>query len=176
MQHYDHVRLIQKGVEKKRQVWADFGSGDGAFTLALRDTGGVETDIYSIDKDEDRLKIQKKIFDRMFSEYTVHFIHEDFTHPLDLPPLDGIIMANSLHFLEKKIPFLIDIKQYLKRNGKLILVEYNVDSGNMWVPYPISFRSFKQICRETGFQDPELLGEIPSEFLKEIYSAQTYVR
>ena len=36
MDHTDHVNLIRAGVSTGG-VWADFGSGGGAFTLALAD-------------------------------------------------------------------------------------------------------------------------------------------
>lgn len=173
MNHYDHMRLLRSAVTPKKQIWADFGSGDGAFTLALRELGGEETEIYSVDVDSSRLSIQKKHFDEMFSRSNIHFLHEDFTKPLDMPMLDGIIMANSLHYIEKKIPFLIDVKDYLKPTGKLVIVEYNSEVGNRWVPFPLPFNRFEKLCQETGFLAPQKIGSQPSEFLREIYSAVT---
>lgn len=40
MEHHDHVALIQEAV--RGRVWADLGSGTGAFTLALADLLGHE--------------------------------------------------------------------------------------------------------------------------------------
>lgn len=173
MNHYDHMRLLRPAVSSKKQVWADLGSGDGAFTLALAELGGKETEIYSVDKDESRLNLQKKHMGGMFPGSRVYFLQEDFTYPLDIPLMDGIIMANSLHFIENKIPFLIDLKAYLKPSGKLLIVEYNSEAGNPWVPYPISFHSLEKLCQETGFLPPQKIGRQPSEFLKEMYSAVT---
>ncbi|TMD25838.1 MAG: class I SAM-dependent methyltransferase, partial [Chloroflexi bacterium] len=51
MNHEDHVRLLRKGIVEPGGVWADFGSGAGAFTLALADLLGTEGSIYSVDKD-----------------------------------------------------------------------------------------------------------------------------
>jgi len=171
MNHYDHMRLLRPAVTTKKQVWADLGSGDGAFTLALRELGGEATEIYSVDIDESRLALQKKHFDEMFPGSKVHFFHENFTQPLDIPMMDGIIMANSLHYIENKIPFLIDLKEYLKPTGKLLIVEYNSEAGNRWVPYPLSLQALGKLCQETGFLPPQKIGSQPSEFLKEIYSA-----
>ena len=42
MNHEDHVRLLRKGIVEPGGVWADFGSGAGAFTLALADLLGTE--------------------------------------------------------------------------------------------------------------------------------------
>lgn len=172
MVHEDHVRLISKAVLRGPGVWADLGSGEGAFTLALRDLGGEEVEIYSVDKDEHSLDKQKRAFAEMFPETAINFLHADFTGSLDLPPLDGVLMANSLHYIKDHVGFLRHLRDYLKPGGKLVLVEYNVDHGNIWVPYPLSFATFKQQAEAAGFQDVRLLATIPSHFLSEIYAAE----
>ncbi len=63
MQHSDHINLIKKAISKTGGVWADLGSGEGAFTLGLRDLAGPNIEIYSVDKDKKRLKQQKGRFD-----------------------------------------------------------------------------------------------------------------
>jgi tRNA A58 N-methylase Trm61 len=35
MDHQDHIALLRDGVATEYGIWADFGSGTGAFTLAL---------------------------------------------------------------------------------------------------------------------------------------------
>jgi hypothetical protein len=56
----------------------------------------------------------------------------------------------------------------------LLLVEYNVDSGNPWVPYPLSFESYRTLAPRAGFSEPKLLDTAPSRFLKGFYSAVAY--
>jgi SAM-dependent methyltransferase len=169
MTHPDHVRLIQKAVTPG--IWADFGSGEGAFTLALRDAGGDEIKIYSVDKDAQKLQKQAILFNIFFPDSHVHYLHEDIAKPLDLPLLDGIVMANVLHYFVDPVQILKQISGYLKEKGKLIVIEYNADKGNVWVPYPISFERLKTIAPDAGLSDPEFLDKEPSQFLKEIYSA-----
>jgi hypothetical protein len=55
-----------------------------------------------------------------------------------------------------------------------LLVEYNVDSGNPWVPHPLSFETYRSLAPRAGFSEPRLLGTVPSRFLREIYSALVY--
>lgn len=172
MNHNDHVYLLKNAINKNGGLWADFGSGEGAFTLALRDLAGETVKIYSIDKSKSALQIQKEKFEAKFPNTNIEYIHEDFTIELKLPKLDGIIMANSLHFLKEKLPFLKKIKEYIKENGKLIIVEYNIDIGNIWVPYPASFESFKKLAVKAGFSKVSFLANRPSDFLNEIYSAE----
>lgn len=192
MNHQDHVNLLRGAVTPPGGRWADFGSGDGAFTLALRELIGEEGEIFSIERDKARLDQQQRNFRNKFRDSNIHFIHADFTlashhdgdlkskYPtgvvttcdtLDLPPLDGIVMANALHFFRDKEKILRQLRDYLKNAGRLVLVEYNVDSGNPWVPYPISFESFVPLAQRVGFAEPRRLATVPSRFLREIYSA-----
>jgi hypothetical protein len=98
----------------------------------------------------------------------------DFSGALSLPPLDGIVMANSLHYFKDREKILRHVRSFLKLNGALLLVEYNVDSGNPWVPYPLSFDTFRLLAPRAGFSEPQILDTAPSRFLKEFYSALAY--
>ena len=42
MVHKDYVFLLKKAVTEETKVWADFGSGEGSFALALRDLRGPQ--------------------------------------------------------------------------------------------------------------------------------------
>ena len=171
MNHNDHVHLLQKGIPGPGGVWADLGSGSGAFTLALADLIGATGHIYSVDKDRGALREQERAMRSRFSGTTVHYLTADFTQLLDLPPLDGIVMANSLHYVRKKDPVLQLVRSYLKPGGRLLIVEYNADRGNMWVPYPFSYPTWEVLARQNGFSGTQLLATVPSRFFGEIYSA-----
>lgn len=176
MTHEEHVHLIKKAITKTGGSWADFGSGDGAFTLALRDLTGPLARIFSIDKDKNRLQTQEKAFEKMFSSFDIRFLATDFTMDIELPPLDGILMANSLHYVEDQADFLTKIKDYLKPEGKLIFVEYNTDVGNEWVPYPVSYTKLEELTKQSGYITVELLEKVPSKYWNEMYSAQAFPR
>jgi len=171
MNHNDHVNLLRNGIPGPGGVWADLGSGSGAFTLALADLIGATGHIYSVDKDRGALREQERAMRSRFSGTTVHYLTADFTQLLDLPPLDGIVMANSLHYVRKKDPVLQLIRSYLKPAGRLLIVEYNADRGNMWVPYPFSYRTWEVLAGQNGFSSTQLLATVPSRFFGEIYSA-----
>jgi ubiquinone/menaquinone biosynthesis C-methylase UbiE len=174
MDHNDHIYLLQKGIPAKGGVWADFGSGRGAFTLALADHLGPAGIIYSVDRDSNELAQQERLLSSRFPQVTVHYLAADFTHPLILPPLDGIIMANALHFSRQKEQLVRRVKSCLRPGGRFLLIEYNTDRGNPWVPHPLSFATWQKLAPEIGFQNTELLQTVPSSFLGEFYSAVSW--
>jgi ubiquinone/menaquinone biosynthesis C-methylase UbiE len=174
MNHKDHVYLLQKGVPEQGGTWADLGSGAGAFTLALADLLGPAGQIYSVDKDKGALREQERAMGANFPTIAVHYTDADFTLRLDLPLLDGIVMANSLHYVRQKDPVLQLVRSYLRPGGRLILVEYNSDRGNMWVPYPLSTKTWEALAGRNGFAGTRLLATVPSRFFGEIYSAVSF--
>jgi ubiquinone/menaquinone biosynthesis C-methylase UbiE len=174
MNHEDHVNLLRKGIPGPGGVWADLGSGGGAFTLALADLIGPAGEIYSVDKDGSALRQQEKAMQTHFATTTVHYMAADFTRKLALPALDGIVMANSLHFVRGKEPVLQLVRSYLRPGGRLLLVEYNADHGNMWVPYPLSYATWEALAQQSGFGSTRLLATVPSRFFREIYSAASW--
>lgn len=171
MDHRDHVNLLRDGVSASGGTWADFGSGGGAFTLALADLLGPGAAIYSIDQDGRALREQQRHMQRRFPGVDVHYLAADFTHPLDLPPLDGLVMANSLHFHRDKLPIVRQLRRYLKPHGVFLLIEYNTDRGNRWVPYPLSYTTWEALAREAGLRETMQIAAHPSRFLREIYAA-----
>jgi SAM-dependent methyltransferase len=176
MNHADHVDLLRGGVPIPGGVWADLGSGSGAFTLALAELLGPGGEIYSIDKDRRALHTQKRAIQAQFPKTNVHYLDRDFTQPLELPPLDGAVLANALHFQphRRQAQVIQRLKSYLRPGGSFILVEYNVDRGNFWVPHPLSYQSWEKLARESGFAQTHLLAARPSRFLREIYAAVSW--
>lgn len=172
MDHIDHVNLLRPANLNADGYWADLGAGSGAFTLALRELIGPDAIIHAVDKDRSALKELERAYRARFPlNSNLILLPNDFSRPLTLPPLDGIVMANSLHFFKDKVKVLQHVRTFLKPDGKLLLVEYNVDSGNLWVPYPFSFDTFRKLTVQAGFTEPHLLAKHPSSFLKEFYSA-----
>lgn len=175
MNHNDHVDLL-RGTVEAGGVWADFGSGAGAFTLALADLLGPSGRIYSVEREARALREQQSAMRGHFPNAHVEYVTADFTRTLDLPPLDGIVMANSLHFIRDKAPVLALMRSYLKPDGRFVLVEYNADHGNTWVPYPLSYPTWERMARQNGFSATRKLAAVPSRFLGEIYSAVSWMR
>lgn len=162
--------LIGPGVSAGETAWADLGSGTGAFTITLRDLLGPDADIYSVEVDEGRLARQEQIFRAMDGGARTHFLAADFTQPLDLPPLDGLLCANSLHFLHDPVPTLARLRGLLKPTGKLLVVEYAMQTANPWVPYPMPFERLRRIAGDAGYGEPTRLALVQTS-ARRMYSA-----
>ena len=176
MEHNDHVNLLRPANIKRGSSWADLGAGSGAFTFALRELIGRTANIYAVDKDHVSLnKLEQDHRARFGDSQNLNLIAGDFSRTLILPPLDGIVMANALHFFKDKVKMLSHVRSFLKPDGALLLVEYNVDSGNPWVPYPLTFETYRALAPRANFTEPRLLAKAPSRFLREFYSAVSYV-
>ena len=172
MNHADHVALLARGVTQgEGGMWADLGAGTGAFTLALADLIGPHGVIHAIDRDRAALAELRNAFVSSVPQAELRARNADFTRRLDLSDLDGVVMANSLHFVEMKIPVLALVRGYLKHGGRLLVVEYDSDRGNDWVPYPMTFETWRDVAAEAGFVETRRLATVPSRFLHRIYSA-----
>lgn len=172
MNHADHVRLIAPGVPAGGGGrWADFGAGTGAFTLALREIAGPEVEMLAVDRDAGDLRTLQRAMQRQFPGTHLRPQLADFTRPLDLPPLDGILAANAMHYVRDQAALLRGWRQYLAPGGRLVVVEYDTDRGNHWVPYALSFPTFTTLAQEAGFAAPQRIGTHPSRFLGRFFAA-----
>jgi SAM-dependent methyltransferase len=129
--------------------------------------------IWSVDRDSHLLEEQTAAFRALPAGAAprVHALVGDFTRPLTLPALDGIVMANSLHFVADPEPVLRRIVGLLRAGGRFVLVEYDADRGNHWVPHPISAARWPSLAEAAGLRDVREIGRRGSRFLNAIYSA-----
>ena len=167
MERADLVALLRDGVTTKGGSWADLGAGDGAFTFALAELLGPGAQITAIDRDPGALR-------RLASAAggaQIETLVADFTRRLALSGLDGAVMANSLHFVRDKAPVLAAVHNLLRPGGTLIVVEYETDRGNPWVPHPFSFRTWGGLAATAGFENVRLLHRHPSRHFGSMYSA-----
>ena len=85
MNHADHVQLIEAGIERNSGgIWADFGAGSGAFTLALRDIAGPDIDLIAIDRDRASLQTLRATMERRFPGTRLRLLEADIAGHLTL--------------------------------------------------------------------------------------------
>ena len=174
MDHRDHVELLRAAVEPGGS-WADIGAGEGAFTLALADLLGPGGRILAIDRDRGALGRNEEAVQARFPTVALTGVVADFTRPLllDDGELDGLVAANSLHYVPRaaQADVIRSLASNLRPGGRFVVVEYDADRGNPWVPHPFSARSWPRLAADAGLVDPRPMGRVPSRFLGAIYSA-----
>jgi SAM-dependent methyltransferase len=170
----DLVGLLRGGIDTRGGNWADLGAGEGAFTLALADLLGPGAHITAVDRDTGALRRLGAEVGRRFPTTRVETLVADFRKTLPLAGLDGVVMANSLHFVRDKEPVLSGVKAMLRPGGRLIVVEYGSDRGNPWVPHPFTYARWERMAAEAGFERTRQLGTVPSRYLGSMYSAVTF--
>jgi SAM-dependent methyltransferase len=162
MKPFDATELITKGISANTpQRWADLGCGSGTFTAALSGLLLPGSQLFAVDK-----KFQ--VFPKN-QQVMVNFIQADFEKDmLPLPGLDGILMANSLHFTKDKSK----LETYFISNPTFLIIEYDTNSGNRWVPFPLAFQNLKVLFNELGYATINKMAERTSVYNNAcIYSA-----
>jgi len=82
------------------------------------------------------------------------------------------VAANSLHFVprDRQVAIVRALAEHLRPGGVFVVVEYDTDRGNPWVPNPFSYPSWERLATAAGLVDPRRTGRVPSRFLGAIYS------
>lgn len=159
----DARRFIEKAILPQKGTWADIGAGTGTFTQALQ---SILTDgkVLAVDKNP---HVLWREFGHQSpdSPVVVEVVEADFTKAMDLPPLDGILIANALHYATDPLNALGNVLASLKAGGTFLLIEYETDKPRTpWVPHPVSFARFGELCSQVGLSQPELMDSRPSQY------------
>ncbi|SDM31662.1 Methyltransferase domain-containing protein [Catalinimonas alkaloidigena] len=139
------------------QQWADLGCGSGLFSQALASFLPSGSRIFCVDKERQTLRSSAE------GEVTLEFLQRDFVRqPLLWTDLEGVLMANSLHYVHNQAAFLRRTQAHLTPQGHFLLVEYDTEHANRWVPYPLSFARLEKLADQLGFAQVNKLAEHPS--------------
>ena len=172
MKHEEAVALLEGAVPRGRGTWADLGCGDGVFTEGLLELLGAGSRIYAIDCDR---RVIEALHRHMADWPEVIPIWADFTQPeipgLLAPYLDGILLANALHYARDAAEVLTRLAKRLRPGGRVVLVEYDRRVANPWVPYPIGIARLDRLAHAAGLTKPVVVARRPSKFTGELYVA-----
>lgn len=159
MQVGDAVAMLAgSGLESLgAMTWADLGCGDGTFTVALADLLAPRSVIHAIDRDRSALK-------RIPShrhDVRIHPHVGDFIEPWPFGSVDGILMANSFHYVANQEAFVRACESRMTSPRRFLVVEYDTNQGNAWVPYPVSRSRLAELF---GGYSLRSLGSRPSRY------------
>ncbi|HUL50038.1 MAG TPA: methyltransferase [Gemmatimonadales bacterium] len=168
------LSLLAAAVPAEPGVWADLGAGSGTFTRALVELLGPTSRIYAVDRDAGAVKTLARWAER--EAPNVVAVRADITEPFVLPDvrhasLDGLLLANVLHYVADPAPVLRQLGRLLGPRGRVVVIEYDRRAANPWVPYPIPIARLAGLFAESGFTAPTITGRRPSAFSGDLYVA-----
>ncbi|HZI28724.1 MAG TPA: methyltransferase domain-containing protein [Gemmatimonadaceae bacterium] len=166
MDERDAAELIDTAVGGHGNSWADIGAGSGTFTRALRSLLPRDSRIYAIDRDKDVIATLRGIGSGVIP------VEADFTAPFALPgnpSLDGMLLANALHFVPNPGDVLGRLAGFVRPGGRVVIVEYDRRAANPWVPYPIRSERWPAVSAAAGLTNPSITARVPSRYAGELY-------
>jgi len=168
------IHLIRQAIPShtEPQRWADLGAGSGMFTKALGSLLLPSSQIIAVDQSSAPLKS----IEWGYKSVGLQSIVGNFSDLNFGENFDGILMANSLHYVPDALGFIDELKTKLLPSGRLVVVEYERRHANAWVPYPINFKTLREIGEKAGFSVSKF-HEVPSAYdSATIYSAALSIR
>lgn len=145
--------------------WLDLGCGAGFFTEVLANVLPSGSLITAIDVAPQNLPL------KMGNQVSIQFVQADFTKGIPLTvAADGVLMANSLHFVSEKQVLLQKLRANAQPRAKIVVIEYDTRTANRWVPYPIDYLSLTNLLQPL-FTDVQKTGTIKSRYSGMIYGA-----
>lgn len=157
-----HTTLIEWA---RPQSWCDLGSGNGTFTTALAQLLAPGSTIYALDFDS---RVLEEIPNKCHGVEIRKILGDLESSSLRLPSVDGILMANTLHFIREQHTLLARL---MSLTDRFLIVEYERSKPNRWGPYPVGFEHLRQLFAEVGVERVQKLATRPSLFGGTIYSA-----
>lgn len=130
---HPHKNVSALGIEPGMKV-ADFGSGSGAYVLAIAEVLGNTGHIYAVDVQRDLLKrVHNEAIRRGFKNVSV--LWGDLEVPggskIADKHLDIVVISNLLFQVDEKETVLQEARRILKPGGRLALIDWNDSYGGM---------------------------------------------
>jgi len=143
--------MIAIGV-KEGMVIGEAGAGRGWFTFYLAERVGEKGKIYANDISKDRLEYLRNRAQRENVE-NIEIVLGEVEDPL-FPEknLDMIVMVYVLHMLERPMQFMENLAKYLKKDGKLVIIELNTSEDRGHPPAYMSRNQIIETIQKTNYK------------------------
>ena len=150
-------------------TWADLGCGDGVFTRALASLLARGSTIHAMDRDAAILRT----LPATYGGAAIHTHRGDFTRqPWPFTGVDGILMANSLHYVAAQPAFVRACESQGMAKPRFLIVEYDTDQSSRWVPHPVGRAALGRLFAAAGYPAVRVLATRPSIYRRaSLYAA-----
>ncbi|MEO8050216.1 MAG: methyltransferase domain-containing protein [Acidobacteriota bacterium] len=144
---------------------ADLGAGTGYFTWRLAERAGPQGKVIAVD-------IQQKMLDLVAKEVKQHGLHNvDLVlggeHDPHLPEnfLDLVLIAYAYHEFSQPEEIMAAVRRSLKRGGRVVLLEYALESAYTPVPglHKMRLEDIRSEIEPMGFALDRVLHLIPKQ-------------
>jgi SAM-dependent methyltransferase len=136
-------------------TWADLGCGSGTFTRALAHLLAPGSTIHAMDANRAALsQLPPQCKDVRIRAWPGDFLEQ----PWPFGALDGVLLANSLHYVRDARALIRECVANMKPKHRFLIVEYDTDEANRWVPHPLSARALDSLFSGEGYPPIQVLG------------------
>ncbi len=125
--------ILQLGLREGMKV-ADFGAGNGAYSLAASKRVGHTGHVYAIEVQKDLVrKLESEIKELHISNIECIWGNIEKMHGSKIADssMDMIIISNVLFQAEDKIGLIDEAKRILKKGGKVLVIDWLVSSDGV---------------------------------------------
>ncbi|MQA91425.1 MAG: methyltransferase domain-containing protein [Gemmatimonas sp.] len=180
MNDAEAIAFIRDAVGSRPGAWADLGAGTGTFTKALVAILGESGSVVAVDRDPGAVAALQRLARADGSGARITGAAGDLDRLTAIPELegselDGVLFANSLHYLAEPEGALRSASDLVHEGGRVVIIEYERERSNPWVPHPLPLRRLRALAERAGLQPPEVVARRPSAYQGELYCAVAFL-
>ncbi len=132
---------------KKGQTVCDFGAGNGYFSLRMARRVGTGGKVLCVDIQPEMIELLKRRAADQKVTNTVPILCTETDPKLPPDSLDLLIMVDVYHEISNPIPVMAGIHQAMKKDGRVVLVEYRGEDPSIPIK-PLHRTTVKQMGSE----------------------------
>ncbi len=153
-------------------IVADVGAGIGYFTLKLSKKVGETGKVYASDIDENALAYLNERRKKAGLDNIV-IIHGEDDDPM-IPELsvDLVLIVNTIQFVKEKTAFLNNISNSLKKDGKLVFIQWDAEKMDSEMPgwdskdrERYTVRTMLKMIYDAGYEVLEIKDFLPMQLI-----------